>query len=1034
MNSTHFLASHCVAMIAFGCLACFGAQLPAIVSSVPTPGISGGGGSHVPMFNADGRFVIFLSQANNLVTNDSTAPVLDLFRYDRMTGQTILVSASITGIGGGDADSAYVSVSADGRMVSFASAAGDLVSGDTNGIRDLFVRDLEQRTTVLVNETLPLEDFGLWLGADYSRRGIPRFNGPLISGNGSKVVFESWATVLVLLPDTNNHNDIFIRDLASGITSLVSVNSSGDGAGNGRSDQASMTPDAIRVAFLSRATDLVPGTTNALGDIYVRDLDTQTTHWASSNVVEHLPGYLCHPPVLSTNGQAVVFKASAPGAANASVFYVDLATGVTSLLHTNSPSAAGVVVSGDGSTVAFDDGEQVFLWHGGVTTLVSKRADGSGPANGNSTAPVLSLDGQVVAYVSTATDIVTNGFPTTNAPHQIYVWNRQTGVTRLVTQNTNGAATVASHRFSHVALSPDGTQIAFDSLASDLIPGDFNVASDVFITPVASNALTLLSRRAESLPSLTSMRNVRIAPDCLTADKRFLLFASLDKNRSPDDAAKGEELFIRDLTTGVEEQITGYELGKPKEHVISANGRTVAYISAEHSGGVTERVVCFDRNYGDRVFADLSPFDGGVLRGSFSRLTISPDGRRISYLAPAPNRYYPCLYLFDIETRSNRVVSVQLNSSLSPVFDGQVSAPGFSPDGGWLAFGSTSTMLTSNRQAGLFLLNLNDAASLQSIPAPANSSFTLPPVFSADSRSVGAGYGVFDLRTGSYSPLPGVSLVLPRKHSLSAEGRFVAREANTNGWNVAVSDRQSGVTKVASMNMDGSGPGSAISQSPSITPDGRYLVFTSRATNLVAGDRNGLSDIYIRDLTRDVTILLSSGDAGATPGNGSSTIPILSADGRTVLFQSFADDLASGDYNFSRDIFMAHIGGPDSDGDGMDDDWEMAYFSTLSRNGMGDFDGDGASDVAEFQAGTDPTDLGSTLRVISITSLNGGHTRLVWSASPGRTYRVQFRNGLSDDSWREVPATVTANGTTANWVDSSPAIRDRYYRVVLAAE
>ncbi len=341
-------------------------------------------------------------------------------------------------------------------------------------------------------------------------------------------------------------------------------------------------------------------------------------------------------------------------------------------------------------------------------------------------------------------------------------------------------------------------------------------------------------------------------------------------------------------------------------------------------------------------------------------------------------------------------------------------------------------MLTSNRQAGLFLLNLHDAARLQSIPAAANSSFTLPPAFSADSRFIGAGYGIFDLRTGSYSPLPGVSLILPRKHSLSAEGRFVAREANTNGWNVVVSDRQSGVTKVASMNMDGSGPGSAISQSPSITPDGRYLVFASRATNLVATDRSFISDIYLRDLTRDVTILLSSGDAGATPGNGASTMPILSADGRMVLFQSFADDLTTGDYNFSRDIFMVHIGGPDSDGDGMEDDWEISYFNTLSRNGTSDLDGDGATDLAEFRAGTDPTDVGSIFRVITITSLNGGQTRLVWSSFPGRSYRAQYKDGVGDSAWIDLPGVITPIGTTASTTDESPGPHvQRFYRVML---
>lgn len=1004
----------------------FSAPPPSILPAVSSTGLTGGGASFAPLFGGPGgRYVVFLSHANNLVTNDSQTAFLDVFVHDLETGKTTLVSAGSTGAGGGQGDSAQASISQDGRQVVFASTAGNLagVSSDTNTTQEIFIRDLDTGNTLAIAGGTAL--------APRLNRNLALFGNPVFvySGAGPAVVFESLATNLTSVLDTNLAHDIF---LGTGADSLVSINSNNTAAGNGGSERPVPSFDGSRIAFLSSATDLVPGVTNTLGDIYVRDIPDSRTIWVSSNVIQHLPGYRCHPPAISTNGQTVAFKASAPGAANASVFHVDLATGITSLLHTNSPTATDVVVSGDGSTVAFDDGEQIFLWQAGVTTLVSKRSDGSAPANGNSTSPVLSFDGQVIAYVSAATDIVNNGVPVTNTTYQIYIWNRQTGLTRLVTQNTDGVATLTSHQFSHIALSPDGTQIAFDSLASDLVPGDLNAASDVFITPVASNAMQLVSRRTESLPSLTAMRNVRIAPNCLTADKRFLLFASLNKNTSPNDAARSENLFVRDLSTGVEEQITKFEFENPKEHVISANGRTVAYISAERSSSIIERVVCLDRNNGDRVFADISPLDGGILRGSFSSLNVSPDGRWVSYLAPAPNRYYPCLYLFDIETRSNRVVSVQLNSPLSPVFDGQVSAPGFSPDGGWLAFGSTSTMLTSNRQAGLFLLNLNDAAGLQSIPAAPNSSFTLPPVFSADSRFVGAGYGIFDLRTGSYSPLPGVSLISPRKHSLSAEGRFVAREANTNGWNVVVSDRQSGVTKVASINMDGSGPGNAISQSPSITPDGRYLVFASRATNLVAGDRNGMSDIYLRDLTRDTTILLSSGDGGITPGNAASTMPILSADGRIVLFQSFADDLAPSDYNYSRDIFIAQISGPDTDGDQMDDDWEMVFFRTLFRNGLRDLDGDGATDLAEFRAGTDPTDQGSIFRVFTITSLNGANTRLVWSAFPGRSYRAQYKDGIGDSAWIDLPKVITPIGTTASTTDESPGPHtQRFYRVMV---
>jgi len=82
--------------------------------------------------------------------------------------------------------------------------------------------------------------------------------------------------------------------------------------------------------------------------------------------------------------------------------------------------------------------------------------------------------------------------------------------------------------------------------------------------------------------------------------------------------------------------------------------------------------------------------------------------------------------------------------------------------------------------------------------------------------------------------------------------------------------------------------------------------------------------------------------------------PVLGGDGRTVLFQSFASDLVAQDFNNNRDIFVLRLGSGDSDGDGLDDDWELAYFGTLARDGTGDFDGGGQTDLAEYRAGTNP--------------------------------------------------------------------------------
>lgn len=243
----------------------------------------------------------------------------------------------------------------------------------------------------------------------------------------------------------------------------------------------------------------------------------------------------------------------------------------------------------------------------------------------------------------------------------------------------------------------------------------------------------------------------------------------------------------------------------------------------------------------------------------------------------------------------------------------------------------------------------------------------------------------------------------------------------------------SGDEELVSVNLAGNGGGNGHSSSAPISSDARFVVFVSKASDLVANDTNGFSDIFVRDRLLGTTALLSVNRLGTGSGNETSTGPVLSADGRTVAFQSMADDLVDGDYNNCRDVFVVRLGGGDIDGDQMDDDWEMAYFNTLDRDGTGDCDGDGMTDRDEFLAGTDPTNGGSVLRVLTITSLSGGHTMLVWSAVPGRTYQVQYKDSVSDSAWTDFPAAVTAKTQTATFTDTDGrAAGYRFYRVLVA--
>ena len=208
-----------------------------------------------PSISADGRYVAFWSNATNLVAGDTNGET-DVFVRDRELGTTERVSLDSTGAQG-NGTSLHPSISADGRYVEFTSGATNLVFGDTNGYPDIFVRDRQLGATERVN----LDSAGAQVGG---------WNYPgWISGDGRYVVFGSDATGLVP-GDTNDHEDVFVRDRRLGTTERASVDSAGL-EGNDDSFTPSISADGRFVSFTSVATHLVPQDTNGTLDIFVRD-------------------------------------------------------------------------------------------------------------------------------------------------------------------------------------------------------------------------------------------------------------------------------------------------------------------------------------------------------------------------------------------------------------------------------------------------------------------------------------------------------------------------------------------------------------------------------------------------------------------------------------------------------------------------------------------------------------------------------------------------------------------------------------------
>ena len=392
--------------------------------SVSSSNDQGNNYSNGSSISADGRFVAFWSLSSNLVSGDTNG-VEDIFVHDRQTGETTRVSVSSSNEQG-NGNSSWPYISYDGRFVAFESDASNLVDNDTNAKGDIFVHDRQTGETTRVS----VSSAGAQATWDSHR--------PTLSADGQIVAFHSYASNLVS-NDTNASYDIIVHDRQTGVTTRVSVSSAGV-QGNSYSKNASISADGRFVAFDSNASTLVSNDTNNVVDAFVHDRQTGETRRVSvSSSGEQAIAYSEYPSI-SADGRWVAF--------------------------------------GSGANYLVDEDDNGFVdvyvhdLQTGQTLRVSVSSSGE-QGNGTSQYPSISADGRFVAFESWANNLA-SGNPT--AYSQMYVHDRQTGQTRRLSVSSGGAS---GNSYSFVPyLSADGRFAAFVSIASNLVDGDTNIVCD----------------------------------------------------------------------------------------------------------------------------------------------------------------------------------------------------------------------------------------------------------------------------------------------------------------------------------------------------------------------------------------------------------------------------------------------------------------------------------------------------------------------------------------------------------------------------
>ncbi len=431
--------------------------------------------------SADGRYLAFTSRADNLVPNDLNN-AFDVFLYDQWLQQLDCLSVNAEGVTG-NSDSPMPAISGNGRYVAFSSYASDLVANDTNQVADIFLYDQQTHTRSLITNGLDgspsngnsfnpvLSEEGRWIAFESEASNLvtddtnqsydifvyetptsqiqrvsvtnegTQSNGhslaPTMSAAGRYIAFDSVANNLSLL-DTNSFSDVFIRDLQTHQTQLVSLAANQTEAGNGDSLNPSLSADGQWIAFDSDASNLVATETKNISNIFLQERLTQQTTLVSLNEQSEAGNQASVLPTLSSDGRYVVFNSAA-----------------TNLTVT-------AVVAAKDENGAFD----VFKYDRVTGKLLRLNVSAAGSVSdfgALATAATINQDGCYTVFASSATDLVAED---TNSSFDIFLHRDSTAATTF--ELTTGVLTLPAVQVAGVGIYDARLTLADDNFNFEL--------------------------------------------------------------------------------------------------------------------------------------------------------------------------------------------------------------------------------------------------------------------------------------------------------------------------------------------------------------------------------------------------------------------------------------------------------------------------------------------------------------------------------------------------------------------------------------